>query len=63
MTESLEQLLHQAATTLADARLLDEMRQVLRPVDRERLRQAQLQVIELRRQAERQRFTEPSFVG
>lgn len=63
MTETLEQLLHQAATTLADARLLDEMGQVLRPVDRERLRQAQLQVIELRRQAERQRFTVPSFVG
>lgn len=48
ITTAVQQLLGQALMVLGDARLMDEVGQVLSPADRERLRQAQLQVIDVR---------------
>lgn len=63
MTRELADMLRRASLLVADIRLVAEVTEALRPADRDRLRQAQCDLIEVRSRAVAPVFTDDAAAG
>lgn len=63
IANTVHNLLSQAALMLADVRLVEEMGQILTPADREKLRRAHMEVVEVRSKVGVYPFTDVPATG